>query len=91
MEKWLNCLIISYITEKRASKRCSLYISYIIYIVLTNINFYINHINPDYIWFALKVPSVDILGLNTCSTLGNDIPKVSRSTSSTVSTVKIVN
>lgn len=44
-----------------------------------------------YIWFALKVPSIDPLGLNICSTLGNDIPKVSRSTSSTVSTAIIVN
>jgi len=44
-----------------------------------------------YIWFALKVDSVDPLILNIFSTLGNDIPKVSRSTSSTVSTAKIVN
>jgi hypothetical protein len=44
-----------------------------------------------YIWLALKVPSVLLLGLNTCSTLGNDILKVSRRTSSTVSTAKIVN
>ena len=47
--------------------------------------------SSSYIWFALKVPSADILGLNTCSTLGNDIPRVSRRTSSIVSTAIIVN